>query len=81
MFTDILFKYGLDWQDMLVAVVSIIVLWVVDILQSKMDLADKVLNMNIFAKWTICLVLIMSILIFGVYGPQYDATPFIYFQF
>ena len=81
LFTDTLFKYGLDWQDMLIAVVSIVILWAVDMLQSKFDLADKVLNMNIFAKWTICLALVMSILIFGVYGPQYDATPFIYFQF
>ena len=81
LFTEKLFSYGLDWQDMLVAAVALAVLWIVDILQSKTDLSEKVLNMNIPVKWTICLALILSILIFGVYGPQYDATPFIYFQF
>jgi len=81
LFTDTLFTYGLDWQDMAVAAVSLAVLWIVDLLQSKYDLSDKILNANIVIKWTICIALTMGILIFGVYGPQYDATPFIYFQF
>ncbi len=81
LFTDVLFTYGLDSKDLIIAVLSLVVLWVVDMLQSKTDLADKILSMKIPAKWAVCLGLILSILIFGVYGPQYDATPFIYFQF
>ena len=81
LFTDVLFTYGLDGKDLMVAVVSLIVLWVVDMLQSKTDLADKILSMKMPVKWLVCVALILSILIFGVYGPQYDATPFIYFQF
>ena len=81
LFTDVLFTYGLDEKDLIVALVSLAVLWIVDILQSKIDLADKILSMKMPVKWLVCITLILSILIFGVYGPQYDATPFIYFQF
>lgn len=81
LFTDTLFAYGLDWKDMLVAILSLVVLWAVDMLRTKGDLPDKILNMKLPVRWLICLGLILSILIFGVYGPQYSAAPFIYFQF
>lgn len=81
LFSETLFSYGLDWKDLLVAAVSLAVLWVVDLLQAKTDLADRVLALKLPLRWAVCLALIFSILIFGVYGPQYDATPFIYFQF
>lgn len=81
LFSDTVFSYGLDRQDMVVAIIALAILWVVDVLRSKTDLADKVLNAGLPVRWLVCIALIMSILIFGVYGPLYDATPFIYFQF
>ncbi|MCM1146080.1 MAG: MBOAT family protein, partial [Lachnoclostridium sp.] len=36
---------------------------------------------NIWFRWLVYYGLIFVILIFGIYGPQYDASAFIYFQF
>ena len=32
-------------------------------------------------RWTVYLLLIFAVLIFGIYGPGYDAAAFIYFAF
>jgi hypothetical protein len=50
-------------------------------MQMKTDVADKVLEMKLPVRWRICLTLFLFIVVFGIYGPRYDATPFIYFQF
>ncbi len=81
LFTETLFNYGLDGKDLAVAFISLAVLWLIDILRTKFDVADKVLAMKLPGRWAVCLLLLFSMLIFGVYGPQYDAAPFIYFQF
>ena len=36
---------------------------------------------GLLAAIAVYLLLIASIVVFGIYGPEYDATPFIYFQF
>ena len=36
---------------------------------------------GVWLRWLICYAAIFGILIFGVYGPGYDASQFIYFQF
>ena len=38
-------------------------------------------NQGIWFRWLIYFAAIFGILIFGVYGPGYDASQFIYFQF
>ena len=42
---------------------------------------DGVLSQGLVTRWLIYLALFFYILIFGIYGPLYDATQFIYFQF
>ena len=36
---------------------------------------------NIWFRWLVYYGLIFAVLIFGIYGPGYDASTFIYFQF
>ena len=36
---------------------------------------------GLWLRWLLCLAALFGILVFGVYGPGYDASAFIYFQF
>ena len=36
---------------------------------------------NIVFRWLVLFVLLFAIIIVGIYGPAYDASAFIYFQF
>lgn len=61
---------------------GIIVLFVFDILKyNKINLAEKVLKIILPIRWLIYLAFIFAIIIFGVYGPEFSESAFIYFQF
>ena len=81
LFTGQVLEYGLDVKDFFVAFAALLLLWAVDILRSKADLADEILSLKLPLRWAVCLLLVLSIVVFGVYGPRYSAAPFIYFQF
>ena len=76
-----LFLAGLDRWDFEVLILSLIVLFTVELLSRKCDIREKLFSQNIVFRWTILYLLIFSIIIFGCYGPGYDATTFIYRQF
>ena len=61
---------------------GIIVLFVFDILKyNKINLVEKVLKVILPIRWLIYLAFIFAIIIFGVYGPDFSESAFIYFQF
>ena len=76
-----LLKYGLNSSEIFVLLIAIAILIFVDIFSQKMDIREKLTTYPIYIRWTVYIFLIMSVVIFGVYGPSYDSTPFIYFQF
>lgn len=76
------FSFGLDEKDFVVAVISLAVLWVADVLAyKKVDVYGWITAQKRPVRWLIYWALLFSVVIFGVYGPSYDSTPFIYFQF
>ncbi len=78
---DALFSYGLDKPDFIAALAALAVLIVCDLLAERGDLLDRLESRPLPLRWTVYLLLIFSILIFGVYGPEYNAAAFIYFAF
>ena len=61
---------------------GIIILFVFDILKyNKINLAEKVLKIILPIRWLIYFAFIFAIIIFGVYGPDFSESAFIYFQF
>ncbi len=63
-------------------IIGIIILFVFDILKyNKINLAEKVLKIILPIRWLIYLAFIFAIIIFGVYGPDFSESAFIYFQF
>jgi D-alanyl-lipoteichoic acid acyltransferase DltB (MBOAT superfamily) len=78
---DAFFNYGLDRKNIEIAVIAIIVLLVVDILQEKMNLREKINSQGFVFRWLLLLLGVFAVIIYGMYGPGYDAGSFIYEQF
>jgi len=72
---------GLDNKDLLVLAVSVLVLLCVSIAQTKFHVREKISGLPLPIRWGIYLVGIVSIAIFGIYGPGYSEAQFIYMQF
>ncbi len=79
---DSLFDFGLDWKNFMVLIFAILVLLVADYCKYKnFCIRDAVCRQDLWFQWIFVMIGIFSILIFGMWGAQYDANAFIYFQF
>lgn len=73
---------GLNTGTRNVLVISLVILLAMDICKyKKIDVIAWICRQGIWLRWLIYYAAIFGILIFGVYGPNYDASQFIYFQF
>lgn len=68
-------------SEWLVLILGLITLFVVDYYRRKISLKTVLARKNIWVRYLAYYALIFSILIFGVYGSEYDTATFIYFQF
>ena len=78
---DAIFKYGLDWKNFVFVLFAIMILWGVDMLQEKMSIRQELAKQGIVFRWLIVFLGIFAVIIFGIYGPGYDASTFKYDQF
>ena len=80
-FDGSLYTQGMDRPDFILSIVCIFILWLVSIRQEKESIRESLLKVNIVFRWAIWYILLFSIVIFGIYGPGYDATSFVYANF
>jgi D-alanyl-lipoteichoic acid acyltransferase DltB (MBOAT superfamily) len=80
-FDKSIYTLGLDEKDFNLAIISIAILIIVDLLRSKPDLSQKLSEQSIVFRWSLYFGALFAILIFGVYGSGYNAIKFLYFQF
>jgi D-alanyl-lipoteichoic acid acyltransferase DltB (MBOAT superfamily) len=79
---DNLTAMGLTLQTRNLLLVSLLILLFVDLCKYHgIRLIDWICRQGLWLRWLIYLTGIFGILIFGVYGPGFDASQFIYFQF
>jgi len=77
-----LFSLGLDAADMFVLFVALLVLLFVSVAKyKKVNIRQWLSQQGLWFRYTVYLAAIFSVLIFGIYGAQFDAAQFIYFQF
>lgn len=77
-----LFKLGLDVNNFMLAVFGVMLVIAADILKKYyIKVSDIILRQNAIFRWGIYIALVLFMLIFGIYGPAYDAQKFIYAQF
>ena len=69
----------IDKWDLLLSVVAIGLLLVVDIIKEhNIDLREIILSKKFICVYAVCLILILTILIFGAYGGEYVPPDPIY---
>lgn len=81
LFDGSVFKMGLDKVDISISLLAIAILFIGDFMQKRFSVREELKSKNIVFRWAVSYILIIALVIFGVYGPGYDASQFIYFQF
>lgn len=81
LFNGFVFTLGMDRQDFYVGIIAVAILLYVSLASRKRSMRHWVAMRSLPVRWLIVMGAIMSIVIFGIYGPGYDPTPFIYFKF
>ncbi len=74
--------YGLDGINFLIAFVSILILIGVSVLKERgISIRESIGKKPLAVRWLIYLAAFYSVVIFGIYGPGYDASAFVYMGF
>ena len=82
LFDGTLCGYGLDYKNIHLMYLGIALLIAVDILhERKVKLRETVLRQDIVTRFAIYLLAVFAIIIFGIYGPEFSASSFIYQEF
>lgn len=69
---------GLDAKGWFICVIGLSAMLVVDYLHTKGNVRVMLANQNILFRWFILLLLLFAVILWGQYGPGYDASDFIY---
>lgn len=80
-FDGSMYNLGLDSKDFTLSLLLIFGLLGVWALEKKTVVSQAIYKQHIVSRYLIYTSLILSIIILGFYGNQYDASEFIYFQF
>ena len=74
-------KLGLGGAEWIVLLASLAVLIVSDLLTEKRPMRPVLAEKPLPVRWAVYLIGIFAVLIFGVYGPGFSESQFLYFQF
>ena len=78
-FDGSLYEFGMTQKDFTVAFISFIIVLCVSIAQEKgIDVRKAFEKQQLVFKWIVLLGGIIAIMVFGIYGPGYNAADFIY---
>lgn len=76
------FSLGLRRKNFMVLAISIFILFAADYCKKQgIVLRKRIIQQPSWIRWLIFSISISAILLFGIWGPAYNATNFIYFQF
>ncbi len=77
-----LLNLGLDGKELIVLLIAIVILLTADYLQEKgIALRERLSRQVLPLRWLVYLMAIFAVLIFGVYGINFNASSFIYMGF
>ena len=76
-----LFTLGLNLANLAMGIAGVFVMWAVSMLQKQKSVRERIADSNLVFRWTIYYILFFAILVFGVYGPGYDAANFVYMNY
>ncbi len=77
-----LIALGLNHANWTILAIMAVVLFLVDFAHERgVEIRQTIGNQAIVVRWVIYLVAFFAVVLFGIYGPGYDAASFIYQQF
>lgn len=76
-----LFSFGLDWIELTILAVSMVIFEWVTVRQQKGWLRERLEKKNIVIRWIVLYALLFYVILLGQYGPGYSASEFIYQNF
>jgi D-alanyl-lipoteichoic acid acyltransferase DltB (MBOAT superfamily) len=80
LFTDQVYKLGLERGNLIILLVFISLLLFFEIIYNRNKVVSFINKQSIVFRWTTYITIIFVIIIFGIYGGE-DKSQFIYFQF
>lgn len=82
-FTDgTLLQLGLDWANWVILALSLLVLLGISTAKyNGVEIRSWFFRQGLWLQYAIILAAVFTVLVFGIYGSNYDASQFIYFQF
>lgn len=82
LFDGSLYDCGLDSKNFILLLICISLLLFSDYCKyKKIKIREIILKQDFWFRWLFFICSILFILIFGIYGPSFDESNFIYFQF
>lgn len=82
LFDGSLLSLGLDGKDWNILIAALELVLAVDWLKGKgVSLPQSYVRQNLAFRWLVVLAGVCAVLVFGMYGAEYNAAQFIYFQF
>lgn len=82
LFDGSLYTHGLDRKDFYVALFGMALMFLVDILHERgISIRAYIAEQKLLIRWIIFYGAIIALVIFGVYGPEYNAASFVYGAF
>ena len=81
-FDGSLLKLGLTRTDLLIVFISLLIFFVKSLLNERgLNIRKKLDDQDLWFRWGVYITAVLTVLIFGMYGPMYDPSEFIYFKF
>lgn len=79
---DSLFTHGLDRKDFYIAVIGIVVILLIDLAHEKgAKIRKSIAEVPLPVRWSIYIAAIIAVVVFGWYGPGFDASSFAYGEY
>lgn len=73
-----LFDLGLEWIEMVIVLMALLLLLAVSLLQQKGSVRDRISAKALPLRWILWYALLFGVILLGCYGPGYSAGEFIY---
>ena len=82
LFDNSLYNHGLERKDFYIAIIGLVVMLVVDILHERnVHIRKTIAGIPLPIRWIVYISAILLIMIFGIYGPGFNAKNFAYGAF
>lgn len=78
LFDDSIFGLGLDIKEFMLLLLAVLLLFAVSFRQRKGEVGEWLLKQHLILRWTVYILGILLIVVYGTYGFGFDAQDFIY---